>query len=521
MKLEKILDNVNSLEKNAFLKIIDNIISSNPKNTKEIEKILLDYNKDLKSADNSKIVKVFSLITDEFTESVKAEFANTTSQLDILIDIVSRDGNVILKQDWFARLYEREIANIKKKTLTLRKNLESEKSEIDDLRKRDYNIYRSCVQTAFTNDLKNNREAKISDDELSILLTLSLKLELSQEEIKLINYLIIPPEKKDIDDVIGYLKNIGIVFYSKKNSQIFIADEVVQILRKIREKEIADKFYRRVLKTFRESQLNIVCRKHNIEIKEQTQGAKINQIIKEGISFSNLLQNEIYKKGITIPEKKKFINTLWKNGLRIYSPLRGITLEDKISSIINYFEEVEKDEKVGISIEGYETLLVELSEVLTSIKRLVQQEFEMQDEKALSSQYLLDFNIKPRDVLDLIPIEDLNKFIAAKEIKSRGDVVSNILDAYKDSENLYIENYENMGYRNLSELKENGIIIKESELGLRFEDITKTIFEKLGFNVDEKLKKTLNTSKNKIDIVLNLENNNIIILECLAQCPGK
>jgi len=285
MKLEKILDNVNSLEKNAFLKIIDNIISSNPKNTKEIEKILLDYNKDLKSADNSKIVKVFSLITDEFTESVKAEFANTTSQLDILIDIVSRDGNVILKQDWFARLYEREIANIKKKTLTLRKNLESEKSEIDDLRKRDYNIYRSCVQTAFTNDLKNNREAKISDDELSILLTLSLKLELSQEEIKLINYLIIPPEKKDIDDVIGYLKNIGIVFYSKKNSQIFIADEVVQILRKIREKEIADKFYRRVLKTFRESQLNIVCRKHNIEIKEQTQGAKINQIIKEGISF--------------------------------------------------------------------------------------------------------------------------------------------------------------------------------------------------------------------------------------------
>jgi len=514
MKLEKILDNVNSLEKNAFLKIIDNIISSNPKNTKEIEKILLDYNKDLKSADNSKIVKVFSLITDEFTESVKAEFANTTSQLDILIDIVSRDGNVILKQDWFARLYEREIANIKKKTLTLRKNLESEKSEIDDLRKRDYNIYKSCAQTAFTNDVKNNREAKISDDELSILLTLSLKLELSQEEIKLINYLIIPPEKKDIDDVIGYLKNIGIVFYSKKNSQIFIADEVVQILRKIREKEIADKFYRRVLKTFRESQLNIVCRKHNIEIKEQTQGAKINQIIKEGISFSNLLQNEIYKKGITIPEKKKFINTLWKNGLRIYSPLRGITLEDKISSIINYFEEVEKDEKVGISIEGYETLLVELSEVLTSIKRLVQQEFEMQDEKALSSQYLLDFNIKPRDVLDLIPIEDLNKFIAAKEIKSRGDVVSNILDAYKDSENLYIENYENMGYRNLSELKENGIIIKESELGLRFEDITKTIFEKLGFNVDEKLKKTLNTSKNKIDIVLNLENNNIIILEC-------
>jgi hypothetical protein len=41
MKLEKILDNVNSLEKNSFLKIIDSIKSCNPKNSKEIDKIFL------------------------------------------------------------------------------------------------------------------------------------------------------------------------------------------------------------------------------------------------------------------------------------------------------------------------------------------------------------------------------------------------------------------------------------------------------------------------------------------------
>jgi len=44
---------------------------------------------------------------------VKAEFVNTTSQLDILIDILIKDGNSILKQDWLSRLYERELANIK------------------------------------------------------------------------------------------------------------------------------------------------------------------------------------------------------------------------------------------------------------------------------------------------------------------------------------------------------------------------------------------------------------------------
>ena len=40
MKLEKILDKVNSLEKNSFIKIVDSIKSSNPRNSKEIDKIL-------------------------------------------------------------------------------------------------------------------------------------------------------------------------------------------------------------------------------------------------------------------------------------------------------------------------------------------------------------------------------------------------------------------------------------------------------------------------------------------------
>lgn len=39
MKLEKILDRLGSIEKNSFIKIIDNIISKNPKNPKEINKI--------------------------------------------------------------------------------------------------------------------------------------------------------------------------------------------------------------------------------------------------------------------------------------------------------------------------------------------------------------------------------------------------------------------------------------------------------------------------------------------------
>lgn len=514
MKLEKILENLNSLEKNSFLKIIDNIKSGNPRNSKEIDKILSDLSYDLKNADSINIAKVFNLIEEEFAETVIAEFVNTTSQLDILIDILIKDGNNILRQDWLNILYEKELKKIKTRTQNLKSLIESEKSDIDGSRKRDYNIYRSCVETAYKNDIENNRDSKITNDELSILLMLSHQLELSQEEIKLINYLIIPPEKLQIENVVNFLKNIGIIFYSRKSNLIYVADEIVRVLRKIRKKQIANKFYRRVLKTLKEPQINFVCRKHNIDIKELDYESKVKEIIKEGISFSNLLKNELYKDGTNLTDKKKFINEIWEKGLKVEAPLRGVTIEEKIENIILYFEELEKDEKVGISIEGYDKLLNDLEATLPDYKKLVYTEFEMPEDTVLNSNTLLDFNIKPRDILDVLPIDWLKTFITAHNLKSRGDLVLNILDAYKDAENLMIENYESIGFRNLAALKENGIHIKESELGLKFEDITKTIFEKLGLNVDEKLKKKLNTAKNKIDIILNLENNDLIIVEC-------
>ena len=268
MKLERILDNVNSLEKNSFLKIIDNIKSSNPTNCKEIDKILSTGSNDLKSIDSINMAKVFDLVKNEFAETVKTEFVDTTSQLDILIDILIRDGHNVLKIDWFSKLYEKELSLINKKTAELKAKLENEKSELEPQRKRDYNIYKACVEVAYRNDVTNNRDSKITDDELSILLALTKELELSQEEIKLINYLIIPPKKASVDTVVNFLKTIGVIFFSKKNNTIYVADEVVRVLRQIREKELADKFYRRVLKTFKEPQINNICRKHNIDYKK-------------------------------------------------------------------------------------------------------------------------------------------------------------------------------------------------------------------------------------------------------------
>ncbi len=514
MKLEKILDNLNSLEKNSFIKIIDNIITNKTTNQKEIDKLLAETDQSgLKNVDNIIMSKIFNLSECEFEKLIKSEFVNTSSQLDILIDIIIRDGNCIMKQDWFARLYEKELKTIKKKVDLLKNKLNNTKSDISELRKKDYKIYRACIHTAFHNDKLNNREAKITDDELSILITLSKELNLSQDAVKLLNYMIVPIINLDVDAVINYLKNIGVIFYSKKTNTLFVADETVRILRKIRKKEIADKFFRRILRSMREPQINQICRRHNIDRKLNIE-EKIKEIINGGISLFNILENDLHKDCTNLSEKKKFLNEFWSKNLNIKASLKGNTIEEKINSIILHFETIEKDDKVSISVDGYENLLIDLLEVLPKLNSQLKLEFELQDDNVLSNNLLLNYNIKPKDVLDIISPNDLETFCKVKNIKTRGNIIENILSDYKDSENLYLENYVNIGFRNLNLLKENGLNIKEINLGLKFEEITKSIFTQLGFDVDEKLKNKLNTKKDKIDVLLNLGNNELILIEC-------
>lgn len=513
MKLEKILDTLNSFEKNSFLKIIDNILSNKPKNLPEIDKILSETSKDLKNIDNINITKVFKLIESEFKNYVKDEFLNTTSQLDILIDIISREGNAVMKQDWFARLYENKLIELDKKLKVFKNNFDDDKADVSESRKRDYRIYFNCLKTSYYNDENNNQDKKITTDEHSILLTLSQQLGLSQEEIKLINYLIIPVRKMEIDSVINELKSIGVIFYSKKTNTIYVADEVVSILRKIRGKEVSDKYFRRVLKALKEPQINIICKKHGVDWK-LSYDQKIKLIIEDGISFTTILSEDIFKDGTSLTEKKKYLNDFFETSIKTSQPIKGVTVDEKIANLILYFENIERDEKVGISIDGYERLLLDIAEVLPKYNEVLKSEFQFQETDVLKSSFLLDFNIKPRDIIELINNQDLDFFCKAKEIKSRGDIISNILENYKDAENLFIENYEAIGYRDLATLKSNSIIIKESDLGIKFEEITKNILSQLGFNVDESLKKSINTSKNKVDIILNIENEGIIIVEC-------
>ena len=124
-------------------------------------------------------------------------------------------------------------------------------------------------------------------------------------------------------------------------------------------------------------------------------------------------------------------------------------------------------------------------------------------------------NIYPKDILYLIPLDDLKSFCVDKNISYRGkNIINCILSSYRESENIYIENYVLIATNDINGLKNNGIEIKSKDIGLAFENTTKVIFKRLSLNVNEELKKRINTKRDKADIILDLGNQEIIIVEC-------
>lgn len=77
---------------------------------------------------------------------------------------------------------------------------------------------------------------------------------------------------------------------------------MVSMLRRIRGKEVADKFFRRTLLQFKEAQINQICRRHGLNQKDTLQ-AKIEAIINSGVSYSSILKEEIYKPDTKLTEK--------------------------------------------------------------------------------------------------------------------------------------------------------------------------------------------------------------------------
>ncbi len=328
MKLEKILERINSLEKGQFLKVINNLSASEKDNPK-LEAVLSSSDSNLKNADAVQVAQAFEALSDSFIAFIMDEYAKASSQLDILLNLITRDGNSIMRLDWFQKLYEEEVKKQKKAIEVFKEDVNSDKPTLDAERIRDYKTYAACLKTAYFNDKDSNFTPKITSDEQSILDTLAKSLELSQDEMTMVKYSVLGIKKNpNIDEVVAELREKGLIFLSKKNNIIYVADEVVSVARKIRGKEVADKYFRRVLLQMKEPQINMVCRKHGLDVKLSFK-EKIELIIASGVSFSSVLKEDIYKPDVKLTDKKKFIMEFCDERLAIPG-IKGNTLDDKV-----------------------------------------------------------------------------------------------------------------------------------------------------------------------------------------------
>lgn len=517
MRISEILSNVNTFEKNNFLRIIESIISTKPSNYKAIERILNQIDGQIKNADNLSVEEIFNLVKIEYRTHILNEFSLATSQLDIISDILIRDGNSLMKREWLLKLYEKEVRELKSKGKKLMSIIDENE---DDSRIRDYEIYKECVDTAYNNDKAINRECKITYEEQSILNTLIQVLDLSHEEVKLINISVIPFVKMDIDEIINYLVKSGIIFYSKRHHQVFVPDEIISIIREIRGREVSDKVFKRILRHLQDKHINLAARRYNIE-RTLSRDEKIKQIVKEGIGFSKLMLHSVHKPGTKKSEKRDFVNDLIERRLKITDYIKGASLEDKFNNLIEYLNQRDKEDNIRISIHGYDKLLNDLNDSIRGFSKIIRNEFELDEGVQFSAKDFLMHNLKPIDILSTITSDDIKKFCIDKGVSTRGNEMLNILEIYKDTQNLYLENYINISNRDINILKENNIDIKESELGIQYEELTKQIFKNMGLQVDEDLRKKINTAKDKIDILIKLEDQDVIIVECKTKKDKK
>lgn len=513
MRLIDVLATINQIEKSAFLKILDGFCSDLRRSKPKIDKILSKGDGQLKNVDDENIAQLFELLSPRYKKHLQERIKFSDYQLDILVDILIRDGNSMMSREWFLKLYNQEHAKLESNIKYFKRLLDNGGGDLEEHRKRDYQIYKNCVQTAYENDLIRNQEKQLSWEEKSILQTLGKNLELSNEEVRWISHTVIPLEKFKVDDLLNELKESGIIFFNRKTNTLYVPDEFIWLLREIAGIELPNKFLRRILKNLSDPEINLITKKHNID-RKWSRKKKIQQILNQGINVTNLLTEIIFRPGTSKTDKSKRLHTLMEKGLEVDIEKFGRSLEEKVANLIKYFNDLEKEDTISLSRDGFNSLLKDLAVSFPKINEKIKEEFELQDEKVMSSELLNKYNIKPRDILYLFIRDELLKFCKGHNIKSRGNLVKNIIENYRDIDDLYIENFDAIGRRDLKTLHEKGLFVKESELGLLYEKVTEKIFNNLGFNTDNKLRNSINTSRHKIDVLINLGNQDLMLVEC-------
>jgi hypothetical protein len=108
MKLNQVLSIVNQVEKSKFIKNLDKLYFDAAKSNKKLAKRIDNIDGQIKNASGSEITQLYSAVRDFFRVSVKEQIMMNSAQINLLVNILSRDGNCVARISWIESLYAKE-----------------------------------------------------------------------------------------------------------------------------------------------------------------------------------------------------------------------------------------------------------------------------------------------------------------------------------------------------------------------------------------------------------------------------
>ncbi|MBA6339239.1 hypothetical protein H4J57_18800 [Colwellia sp. BRX8-7] len=512
MKLNQVLSIVNQVEKSKFITSLDKLCLDAAKSNKKLAKTIENIDGQIKNASGSEITQLYFAVKDFFKIAVKEQILMNSAQINLLVNILSRDGNCVARISWIENLYVKEWNALQLLSKELKAEIKaSENNTITD-RAKSLSVYHACMTEAYVNDKRVNRDSKVTDDERGILNVLSYHLGLTTDECAAIEHLVDSIPKDGVLDALNILRDMGVVFISKKRQEVFIPDEIVELLNDIQGKDLADKHRLRLLRTFSDAELSNVLKAHGRKTRSVTRADKIHTIIHSGLNAHNLLAADMYLPEDNQNQRKERLKQLITD-LEIDTDKLGTTLDERIQLIVSSLTNSTEKEFDSLSASGFKELLKTLEDHFPTIIKVIKSQFELEENEVVDTDKLRALSITPYDILYLLSNDEIKTVRDSMALSKRGNARFVILECFANATDKLIENYDALARRDVNMLREVGAEVAEADIGVKFEEVTKAIFELLDLSIDEDVRKEINTNKDKADIIISLSDDDIIIGE--------
>jgi hypothetical protein len=512
MKLNQVLSIINQVEKSKFITSLDKLCLDAAKSNKKLAKTIENIDGQIKNASGSEITQLYFAVRDFFKAAVKEQILMNSAQINLLVNILSRDGNCVARLSWIENLYVKEWNALQALAKELQAEIKANESSTVTDRAKALTIYHACMTEAYVNDKRVNRDSKVTDDERGILNVLSLQLGLTTDECAAIEHQVDAIPKDGVIEALNILRDMGVVFISKKRQEVFIPDEIVELLNDIQGKDLADKHRLRLLRTFSDAELSSVLKAHGRKTRSVSRADKIHTIIHSGLNAQDLLAVDMHLPEDNQNQRKERLKQLIVD-LEIDTDKLGTTLDERIQLIVSSLVNATEKEFDSLSASGFKELLKTLEQHFPTIIQVIKYQFELEENEIVDTDKLRALSITPYDILYLLSNDEIKTVRDSMGLPKRGNARFAILECFANATDKLIDNYDALARRDINMLREVGAEVAEADIGVKFEEVTKAIFELLDLNIDEDVRKEINTNKDKADIIISLSDDDIIIGE--------